>query len=255
MEHLSLDLNMPRKWDNCSVFGTKLNGYFDNTAAFARLQFCSYLFSGLSLVLKKEGLWLTKMDTQPERTLRWATHRRQELIHTSCRSESSNISLVVLDKDPISPLCVSIFDPTLNTHAKAQSDRSMAIKKSKFGHGVAVRNLTWNLNPALLKLHLACPTHKHVKREVPPPPVTSGAIWTLILELSPPHPASHEWCHLNVDSGTIPAQPRHCSPQGVLKMLFDNIWLTLTVVSFSFPQKCKIFPNCFTCYCKYNILL
>ena len=39
------------------------------------------------------------MDTQPERTLRRATHRRQELIHTSCRSESSNISLVVLDKE------------------------------------------------------------------------------------------------------------------------------------------------------------
>ena len=28
-----------------------------------------------------------------------ATHRRQELIHTSCRSESSNISLVVLDNE------------------------------------------------------------------------------------------------------------------------------------------------------------
>ena len=31
------------------------------------------LFSGLSLVLNKEGLWLTKTDTQPERTQRWAT--------------------------------------------------------------------------------------------------------------------------------------------------------------------------------------
>ena len=39
------------------------------------------------------------MDTQAERTLSRATHRRQELIHTSCRSESSNISLVVLDKE------------------------------------------------------------------------------------------------------------------------------------------------------------
>ena len=39
------------------------------------------------------------MDTQAERTLSRATHRRQELIHTSCRSESSNISLVVLDND------------------------------------------------------------------------------------------------------------------------------------------------------------
>ena len=60
---------------------------------------CSFSFSGLSLVLNKEGLWLTKMDTQAERTLSRATHRRQELIHTSCRSESSNISLVVLDND------------------------------------------------------------------------------------------------------------------------------------------------------------
>ena len=39
------------------------------------------------------------MDTQAERTLSRATHRRQELIHTSCGSESSNISLVVLDKE------------------------------------------------------------------------------------------------------------------------------------------------------------
>ena len=39
------------------------------------------------------------MDTQAERTLSRATHRRQELIHTSCRSESSNISLGVLDKE------------------------------------------------------------------------------------------------------------------------------------------------------------
>ena len=31
-------------------------------------------FSELSLALNKEGLWLTKTDTQPERTLRWATH-------------------------------------------------------------------------------------------------------------------------------------------------------------------------------------
>ena len=67
------------------------------------------LFSGLSLVLKKEGLWLTKMDTQPERTLRWATHRRQELIHTSCRSESSNISLVVLDKEQMGVHSLSTF--------------------------------------------------------------------------------------------------------------------------------------------------
>ena len=34
-------------------------------------------FSELSLALHKEGLWLTKTDTQPERTLRWATHRSQ----------------------------------------------------------------------------------------------------------------------------------------------------------------------------------
>ena len=96
------------------------------------------LFSGLSLVLKKEGLWLTKMDTQPERTLRWATHRRQELIHTSCRSESSNISLVVLDKDPICGHCISIFHLHPTTQTKGSSDRSMAIAKSKFCLGLTL---------------------------------------------------------------------------------------------------------------------
>ena len=95
--------------------------------------------SGLSLVLKKEGLWLTKMDTQPERTLRWATHRRQELIHTSCRSESSNISLVVLDKEPICGHCISIFDLHLTTRTNGSSDRPMAIAKSKFGLGLTLR--------------------------------------------------------------------------------------------------------------------
>ena len=43
-------------------------------------------------------MWLTNTDTQPEQTQRWATCK-PDLIHTSCRSESSNISLVVLDKD------------------------------------------------------------------------------------------------------------------------------------------------------------
>ena len=99
------------------------------------------LFSGLSLVLKKEGLWLTKMDTQPERTLRWATHRRQELIHTSCRSESSNISLVVLDKEPICGHFLSIFYLHLTTRTKGSSDRPMAIAKSKFCLGLTLRKL------------------------------------------------------------------------------------------------------------------
>ena len=35
--------------------------------------FFNILLSGLSLVLNKAGLWLTKTDTQPERTQRWAT--------------------------------------------------------------------------------------------------------------------------------------------------------------------------------------
>ena len=56
-------------------------------------------FKRLSLALHKQGLWLTKTDTQPERTQRWATMSKPELIHTSCRSESSNNSLVVLDKE------------------------------------------------------------------------------------------------------------------------------------------------------------
>jgi hypothetical protein len=55
------------------------------------------LSSGLSLVLNKEGLWLSTTDTQPERPA------RPDLIHTSCRSESSNISLVVLDNFSVCP--------------------------------------------------------------------------------------------------------------------------------------------------------
>ena len=41
----------------------------------------SSLFSELSLALNKEGLWLTKTDTQPEQTLRWATHQARADTH------------------------------------------------------------------------------------------------------------------------------------------------------------------------------
>ena len=59
-------------------------------------------FSGPSLVLNKEDLWLNKTDTQPERT-RGERPAEPDLIHTSCRSESSNISLVVLDNELVYP--------------------------------------------------------------------------------------------------------------------------------------------------------
>ena len=104
---------------------TKLKWHFHTHQLF---KVCLQLFSGLSLVLKKEGLWLTKMDTQPERTLRWATHRRQELIHTSCRSESSNISLVVLDKDPIGRNGLSNISSNTEHSYKTLIDRLRAIK-------------------------------------------------------------------------------------------------------------------------------
>ena len=63
--------------------------------------FCSFslisFLSGLSLALNKEGC-----DWQ-DRHSAWANSKASEcqadLIHTSCRSESSNISLVVLDND------------------------------------------------------------------------------------------------------------------------------------------------------------
>ena len=41
-----------------------------------------------------------KTDTQPERT-QGEDPSKPDLIHTSCRSESSNKSLVVLDKDTL----------------------------------------------------------------------------------------------------------------------------------------------------------
>ena len=70
------------------------------------------------------------MDTQAERTLSRATHRHQELIHTSCRSESSNISLVVLDNLLVSPdappgqliVWAPFSAPTLNTCQTAPSE-------------------------------------------------------------------------------------------------------------------------------------
>ena len=64
---------------------------------------------------------------------------------------------------------------------------AIALQKSKFGPGVAVRNLVWNLKPILLALYLAYPSHKHYKREVPPLPGTSVAIWPCILVLAPAH--------------------------------------------------------------------
>ena len=103
--------------------------------------------SGLSLVLKKEGLWLTKMDAQPERTLMWATHCRQELIHTSCRSESSNISLVILDKDPIRPLGLSIFHTNPEHSSKTIIVKSMEIQSKNQNFASVLR---WVSQPGIL---------------------------------------------------------------------------------------------------------
>ena len=64
---------------------------------------CSYffeisLFSRLSLALNKDVCdWLRQTLNPSE--LKVSDQSKPELIHTSCRSESSNISLVVLDKD------------------------------------------------------------------------------------------------------------------------------------------------------------
>ena len=63
---------------------------------------CSYffeisLFSRLSLALNKDVCdWLRQTLNPSE--LKVSDQSKPELIHTSCRSESSNISLVVLDK-------------------------------------------------------------------------------------------------------------------------------------------------------------
>ena len=58
------------------------------------------LFSGLSLVLNKEVCdWQRQTLNLSE--LKGERPAKPDLIHTSCRSESSNISLVVLDKDSV----------------------------------------------------------------------------------------------------------------------------------------------------------
>ena len=58
----------------------------------------SRLLGGLSLALQKAASdWLRRL-LGPKR-LGAGNQSKPELIHTSCRSESSNISLVVLDKD------------------------------------------------------------------------------------------------------------------------------------------------------------
>ena len=62
-------------------------------------------------------LWLTKTDTQPERT-QGERPSLADLIHTSCRSESSNISLVVLDKESPGPPD-SCTPPLYHTHQTA----------------------------------------------------------------------------------------------------------------------------------------
>ena len=72
-----------------------------DTAVFISFSFLR--FSGLSLVLNKEGLWLKRLTfTLSELKGEWQV--KSVLIHTSCRSESSNISLVVLDKDSKFPV-------------------------------------------------------------------------------------------------------------------------------------------------------
>ena len=63
----------------CCEFSCRWDGhkwYFNNFLTYIFLTFSS-VFSELSLALNKEGLWLTKTDTQPERTLRWVTHPSQ----------------------------------------------------------------------------------------------------------------------------------------------------------------------------------
>jgi len=56
------------------------------------------MISGLSLALKKQICdWLRQTLNPSE--LKVSDQSKPELIHTSCRSESSNISLVVLDKE------------------------------------------------------------------------------------------------------------------------------------------------------------
>ena len=66
-----------------------------DTAVFISFSFLR--FSGLSLVLNKEGLWLKRLTLTLSK-LKGEWQVKSVLIHTSCRSESSNISLVVLDK-------------------------------------------------------------------------------------------------------------------------------------------------------------
>ena len=58
------------------------------------------ILSGLSLVLNKEGCdW--QRQTLNLSQLKGERPAKPDLIHTSSRSESSNISLVVLDKDVV----------------------------------------------------------------------------------------------------------------------------------------------------------
>ena len=59
-------------------------------------------FSGLSLVLNKADCDWTRQTLNPSELI-GERPAKPELIHTSCRSESSNISLVVLDKATACP--------------------------------------------------------------------------------------------------------------------------------------------------------
>ena len=57
-----------------------------------------FKFSGFSLTLKKDVCDWLRQTLNPS-GLKVSDPSKTELIHTSCRSESSNISLVVLDND------------------------------------------------------------------------------------------------------------------------------------------------------------
>ena len=92
-----------------------------------------HLFSGLSLVLNKDGLWLTRQTLSlSELKGEWKPSR----LDTSCRSESSDTNLVtVLDKD------TNMRGATRNKFIVLVLSRPLILtiincvwKKIKFGH-------------------------------------------------------------------------------------------------------------------------
>ena len=80
--------------------------------------------SGLSLVLLKADCDWTR-QTLNLSELNGERPAKPDLIHTSCRSESSNISLVVLDKDP---LCPNATHGRLKSRIYFQREPSVLVK-------------------------------------------------------------------------------------------------------------------------------